>query len=320
MDTNLLRSWLGLPPGPWPPGERDLLGLPPGGAVDPAAAERCAMDRMGRLRAQQLVHPDLVTEGMNRLAQALIAVTSAAPAPAPAPVPPAPVAEALDLTPAATTATVAPAPVLEAEAVLEAEPVALAPTPLAPPPVEAPRYLPAPPPEPLPEVWVGPTPDDRRDAYRELAALRAMRRAWEKLRPFLADLSARLATAGDVFAFLEAVHELRTALAHPGLPRGYPEDVAPRAAVIVRQPLTLAVFRSLTAPQRVALAREWGIAEAKLHARMTALREALHRATPPRETLTPAGVADELGRNPEWLLVLATVFVFLIALLRLAFS
>jgi hypothetical protein len=317
MDTNLLRSWLGLPPGPWPPGERDLLGLPPGGAVDPAAAERCAMDRMSRLRAQQLVHPELVTEGMNRLAQALIAVTSAAPAPAPES--PAPVAESLDRTPAATATAVTAAPVLEAEAVLEAEPVALAPPPVAAPPAEAPRYLPAPPPEPLPEVWVGPTAEDRRDAYRELAALRATRRAWVKLRPFLADSAASLASAGDVFAFLEATHELRAAFAHPGLPRGYPEEIAPRAAVVLRQPLALAVFRSLTPPQRVALAREWGVADAKLHARMAALRETLPRATPPRETVTGAGVMGELGRNPEWLLVLATVLVFLVALLRLAF-
>ena len=77
MDTNLLCSWLGLPPGPWPPGDRALLGLPDGPA-DAADAERRALALMARLRPHQLVHPELVTEGMNRLAQALLAVTATA--------------------------------------------------------------------------------------------------------------------------------------------------------------------------------------------------------------------------------------------------
>ena len=35
-----------------------------------------ATDRMERLRGYQLLHPELVTEGMNRLAQALICLTA----------------------------------------------------------------------------------------------------------------------------------------------------------------------------------------------------------------------------------------------------
>ncbi|MBY0514997.1 MAG: hypothetical protein K2P78_13910, partial [Gemmataceae bacterium] len=77
MDHNQVRSWLGLPPGPWPPDHYTLLGLPAGRA-DPAAVEPVVLDRMDRLRPHQLLHPELVTEGMNRLAQALIALTDPA--------------------------------------------------------------------------------------------------------------------------------------------------------------------------------------------------------------------------------------------------
>ena len=74
MDFNLLRSWLGLPPGPWPPDHYTLLGFPPG-SCDPAAVEPRVMRKMDLLRQNQLLHPELVTEGMNRLAQALITLT-----------------------------------------------------------------------------------------------------------------------------------------------------------------------------------------------------------------------------------------------------
>lgn len=83
MDFALLRSWLDLPAGAeWPPDAHVLLGLPPG-PVDPGDAEVRALDRMDRLRPYQLLHPELVTEGMTRLAQALITFTEAPPPPPP---------------------------------------------------------------------------------------------------------------------------------------------------------------------------------------------------------------------------------------------
>ncbi|MDB5308246.1 MAG: hypothetical protein JWO38_2448 [Gemmataceae bacterium] len=74
LDYNLLRSWLDLPPGLWPPDHYAVLGFAPGGC-DPAAVEPRVMECMDVLRRHQLVHPDLVTEGMNQLAQALITLT-----------------------------------------------------------------------------------------------------------------------------------------------------------------------------------------------------------------------------------------------------
>ena len=74
MDYSQIRSWLGLPPGPWPPDHYTLLGLAPGRS-DPAAVEPRVLERMDLLRRRQLLQPELVTEGMNRLAQALIVLT-----------------------------------------------------------------------------------------------------------------------------------------------------------------------------------------------------------------------------------------------------
>jgi hypothetical protein len=77
LDHLLLRSWLALPPGPWPPDHYTLLGLPPG-HCDLAALEVLVLARMDWIRPHQLLHPELVTEGMNRLAQALICLTDPA--------------------------------------------------------------------------------------------------------------------------------------------------------------------------------------------------------------------------------------------------
>ncbi len=77
-DGNLIRGWLGLPPGPWPPPPRELLGLPVTGRVPSYQADDAALRRMQTLRQYQLVHPDLATEGMNRVSQAMIAVTAEA--------------------------------------------------------------------------------------------------------------------------------------------------------------------------------------------------------------------------------------------------
>ena len=79
MNVTLLREWFHLPPGNWPPTDRELIGLPPIGDFDSAMVEIKALERMDELRPRQLVHPELVTEGMNRLAQALIALTATAP-------------------------------------------------------------------------------------------------------------------------------------------------------------------------------------------------------------------------------------------------
>jgi hypothetical protein len=74
MDRDLIRSWLQLPPGDWPPDHYTLLGLTPG-ETGLARIEQQVHERMQRLRSYQLTHPELATEAMNRLAQALVCLT-----------------------------------------------------------------------------------------------------------------------------------------------------------------------------------------------------------------------------------------------------
>jgi len=73
VDDDLLCSWLELPPGSWPPDHYTLLSLP--ADCSTAAVEPRVIQKMDLLRHHQLLHPELVTAGMNRLAQALITLT-----------------------------------------------------------------------------------------------------------------------------------------------------------------------------------------------------------------------------------------------------
>jgi hypothetical protein len=74
MEHDLIQSWLELPPGSWPPDHYTLLGLEPG-ENETARVEQHVHERMQRLRTYQLTHPELATEAMNRLAQALVCLT-----------------------------------------------------------------------------------------------------------------------------------------------------------------------------------------------------------------------------------------------------
>src|SRR5205807_1945939 len=74
MREELIRVWLGLPSPTWPPDHYTLLGLEPGEA-DPALIEQRVHERLERVRRYQLAHPELVTEAMNRLAQAFVCLT-----------------------------------------------------------------------------------------------------------------------------------------------------------------------------------------------------------------------------------------------------
>ncbi len=320
MDTNLLRSWLGLPPGPWPPDDRTLLGLS-GNPPDAAEAERRALTLMGRLRPHQLVHPELVTEGMNRLAQALLAVTAVATAP-PRPTPAAPLPPPrLEPEPEPELAAPAVLDVVadEEPAVAESDPAAPAPPRPAPRrPSTVLRPIPAPIPVALSEpAPIGPTPADRRAAYRELAGLRGLLQAWDRLRLTIADPSTGLTTPGEVFEFLEGVQAVRTAAIHPGLDPATVSELAPTVAALLRQPLPLAVFRSLVPAQRQVLARDWAGARGRLLARSAALRTGVARAAGPHPSVTAAGIAHTMIRNPEWSLIVASGLILVAAAVRL---
>lgn len=77
MNHDLICNWLGLPPGTWPPDHYTLLGLEPGEG-SAARIEHHVHERMERVRRYQLANPDVATEAMNRLAQALVCLTDPA--------------------------------------------------------------------------------------------------------------------------------------------------------------------------------------------------------------------------------------------------
>ncbi|HEV3258839.1 MAG TPA: WD40 repeat domain-containing protein [Gemmataceae bacterium] len=76
MDHALIRRWLKLPAGNWPPDHYTLLGLAPGES-DPRRIEQHVQVRIECVRKHQLTCPDEVTEAMSRLAQALVCLTDA---------------------------------------------------------------------------------------------------------------------------------------------------------------------------------------------------------------------------------------------------
>jgi hypothetical protein len=77
MDAELIRNWLRLPPGDWPPDHYTLLGLQ-AGETDTPRIEQQVYERMELARRYQLTHPEAATEAMNRLARALVCLTDPA--------------------------------------------------------------------------------------------------------------------------------------------------------------------------------------------------------------------------------------------------
>ncbi len=320
MNTALLLQWLELPPGPWPPDDRALLGLPDG-LVDPIRAETNALARMEFLRPHQLKHPEIVTEGMNRLAQSLIALASTPDADPPAPSlrkpprkavvkpepSPFPVVDLAPSGPAAPAAVPSPA-ILEAEVIVEAEVVAL-PLPEelrpAPPPLDAP-------PPGLVEVPEIPHSEDRRKTYRQLAYLRTLHRAWLLLQPVVAAPSEPLATAETVYHALVGFEEVGKLLRR-GKARYHALDSAGGLVLaLVRQSQAVLILRELLPAQRQAVAMDWATAKASLEARLVAVRNSLKRPRP-RDTLADLGRAfgDKLQQYPEWILGALTALLVL---------
>ena len=346
MDTNLLRTWLGLPPGPWPPEDRELLGLGPQSA-SPADVEQRALEQMEKLRPHQLVQPDLVTEGMNRLAQAMIALTTPAAGPGTLPPPPEPApppkrprrlarpAKPLPRAPLADRPPrrpVAP-PAVDAEPVLDAEPLAAEPPPVEPARPQEPGLFVPPddyshePPiaDELPSI-VGPAratppelvvvPKDRRRAYGRLVRLRKLLRLMDEMRPFFADPGEQLLTPLRVFEFVRAVREFRREVVH-GRGARWPVRRGRAVLAIAGHPLALSLFRTLVPSQRQGLAADWAVARDELRHEYGALRRELQDTKPASNVTKQLRVAGTwLRDNPEWALVLSVSLAFVVAVVR----
>src|SRR5437588_10895985 len=77
MNHQLICTWLGIPDASWPPDHYRLLGLE-AGEQNIDRIEEQVHRRLERVRRYQLTHPELVTEAMNRLAQAFVCLTDTA--------------------------------------------------------------------------------------------------------------------------------------------------------------------------------------------------------------------------------------------------
>src|SRR5262245_19258889 len=74
MSHEQVCAWLGLPPEAWPPDHYRLLDLEPGES-NTDRIEQQVHDKLEVVRCYQLTHPELVTDAMNRLAQAFVCLT-----------------------------------------------------------------------------------------------------------------------------------------------------------------------------------------------------------------------------------------------------
>jgi hypothetical protein len=346
MDTNTLRTWLGLPPGPWPPGDRELLGL---GLelISPADVELRALEQMEKLRPHQLIHPDLVTEGMNRLAQALITLTSPATATATGqkpdgggetlppviqpvrPKPRRPRRPAKPHTPTRQEPPTQTAPTgVERNVVFEAEPVAadkvVQPEPgvFRPPallsgeaivPDEVPR--PAAVAQRHKRVAI---PAGRRDGYAALVRLRKLLWGMEQLRPFFADPGERLVTPLRLFEYIRAVRAFRNEVRRERS-AGWPASHGRLVLTVVEHPLSLSVFRELVPSQRHAVAADWAMTHKELSGDYAWLRRYLTETKPSQGWLRNVRKSRGwLRGNPEWLLVVVASAAFVAAVIRTA--
>ncbi|MCS6865762.1 MAG: hypothetical protein RMJ56_14790 [Gemmataceae bacterium] len=324
-----LCAWLELPPGSWPPDHYTLLGLPPG-CGEFAAIEERVMERMERLRPHQLMHPELVTEGMNRLAQALVCLTDREARAA--------YDRSLGLATLAVDQGDDEAEVYVAEEVTErtlSEPAEIPRGEKAETPTN--RLPPTPQPESTLDTF-GPSPPlraanewaettqlsknitvktiSRRAIYRRLATVRRALRAWEALRPFLGTPGETLATPVAVFTFLQALKLARAAV--PGVARliGEPGRPGSVVAALVRSSHPVHLVRLLVPSQRQSVARDWQRGYDELQRAYVRLRTMAVAARPRPATYELLPLLRAVRQSPEWLLVLAALVALALALVR----
>lgn len=332
MNIGLLREWLSLPAGDWPPDDRTLLGLA-SGRLTADEVEMRALAQMERLRPHQLMHADLVTEGMNRLAQALIALTDEANRAN------RPVAKSADdladlvldadrLPGAQPIAASSASVVLEAEVVSagprmadrmtnrkprKPRPAKSKPAPEPTQPTEPPVHVPDAEPVPPGTIY---RPDERRKGYAELVALRRLLKNWERLQPYFAAPSESLATPSAVFGFIDSVRECRRSVAVDGDLAWFGEH-GQLVLALVRNPLSLPIFRELLRGQRQELATDWALTTARLRACYRGLRSELRNTRPRRKWGATLRDAERWMRaNPEWLMGMLLLFAVVLAFVR----
>lgn len=350
MNPSLLQSWLRLSPGSWPPDHYALLGVTPADA-EPARIEMLVMERMEVLRRHQLRHPDLVTLGMNQLAQALVCLTDsderaaydakhgfhalrtqavelkqptpAAVAPEPAPSPPISIydLDEPDFDDTDEPGLREPTDVLEIPFSEGLEPPIRLDVESLP---EENRPLPLPPPTVVQaSVVVGhvakatpkETAQSRRWIYRRLAVMRRCIHGWDELAPFLANSGEHLDRPAAVFSFLQAVVNLRPVVSDLRSTLGAPGMPGTAALAVIAQPVPAEIVRSLLPTQRERIAVDWRRGRTALETELAHLRG----MRPSRRRLRASFIHTffkEMVSRPVFLLIAMAVAAVVIGLLR----
>jgi hypothetical protein len=353
MDYTLLQSWLRLPAGSWPPDYYTLLDLP----VEQAEAgpiEQRVMERMEVLRRHQIRHPELVTEGMNQLAQALVCLTDPdekaaydlkrGVLPKPKTVPPivlrkpeAPVLPkptAFDATDFAIPATVFDLDeesdttdsqdVPDATMVIEIPFTAGLEPPLSledePPRIRAKVEEPTPEPattaEPIVEAKTAAGPVSNRWIYRRLAVVRRCLRSWDAIAPVIATPDEWLDRPPAVFTFLHAATEMRPLGSdfRSVLEASGQNGLATLA--VVTHPTPCELIRSLLPEQRAKLAVDWSRGRTVLEHELGRLRSLHRRPQSVRVKVLLHRGANRLLAQPSLVLVLLALAALFLAAIR----
>ena len=259
MNSELLCRWLGLPDRTWPPDPHTLLGVA-ADERDAGRIERQVHERMTKLRAFQIAHPEEATEGMNRVAQAFVQMMEIGqPLPAPREIP-----AAAGISPGETIVDV-----VVSETFIER------PTrndwQTAPPPVrrltDSGRVVMAPPePEPQPVdtlVRLGQESPEARIGLRTLPAViervertRRLLHAWDRIGVFLRDPRRRLKKS-DANEFVAAFGEVGKPMDRYPAIVGQPGKPGYRVVAMGRLQMSPEMFRAIDEVQRELLAIDW---------------------------------------------------------------
>jgi len=218
MNRELISSILGVPAEPWPPDHYALIGLEPA-QVTAAIVEQRVQQLSSRLRAYQLAEPELVTDALNRLAQALNCLTDPAARRmydlsrvgtiALAPMPP-------------TAPPISRLPVLESGSVKDARTSA------------------------------------RRGLYRRLSVLRRLRRSWQELGRWLGESGARPRELLDYVNLIRAARSVRTAWANdPSPPVGVANAPGKYVIALIQGAPMLRRLKRLKVTELEQLSADW---------------------------------------------------------------